>query len=458
VATLLVYLGLAVNALVSLGLPWIGILATYLVTLLTPQNVWFWAFSGLQPVQYVILPTIVGFVLATLRSKVDFGALKTPITRLLLLLFLTYVVSYLLGPYARLASENRIYDAAVVFDVLWKAFLACALAILLLTKRERVYSGLLVVAAVTVYMTYWINDQYVFGGRFGRIGGPTPPGGGSIYNDENIFAVLFVTGFPIVFYAGRYFWSRQGVAARASALAAFAVVPLMWHAVFLTASRGAVVATGVVLAIAAVRSGQRFVSILLGIAFILAFLYQGGETLHERSSTLKEYEQETSAAERLEAWKVAIDMALKHPLTGVGLGSFTVAFPAFSDSRPRIAHNTPLQIAADSGLIAVGAYCAIAFFALTRLLRLANQLRPEKQQGSYDMRLHFSSEALLLSLVGFFACSMFLSLDRFELFFFLMALTNALLYTSKEKIGALVPADSSTPGRRFGALASRLKP
>lgn len=430
-ATFLVYLGLFVNGVVSLVAPWVGILATYLVTLLTPQNVWFWAFSGLQPVQYVIAPTIVGVILAIFRKKVDFGGLKTPLWGLIGLLFATYLVSYLLGPYARVMSETRIYDAYAVFDVLWKAFLACFLASLLLTTRERVYGGLLVLAATTAYMTYWINDQYVFGGRFGRIGGPTPPGGGSIYNDENIFAVLFVVGFPVVFYFGRYLWSLHGLVKKLVAIGCFALVPLMWHAVFLTASRGAVVATGCVLAVAALRSGQRLVSSLLAVAFVLAFLYQGGETLHERSSTIREYEQETSAAERLEAWEVAIDMAMTHPLTGVGLGSFTVAFPSFSDSRPRIAHNTPLQIAADSGLVALVVYCAIAVVALLGLLRLSRRLRAARSTPSYDLRLHLACEALLLSLVGFYACAMFLSLDRFELFFFLVALTNAVVYVAK---------------------------
>ena len=47
-------------ALWSLKRPWVGVVASYLVAILTPQAVWYWNFDGVRPALWLLLPTLLG--------------------------------------------------------------------------------------------------------------------------------------------------------------------------------------------------------------------------------------------------------------------------------------------------------------------------------------------------------------------------------------------------------------
>jgi O-antigen ligase len=81
-----------------------------------------------------------------------------------------------------------------------------------------------------------------------------------------------------------------------------------------------------------------------------------------------------SVNERALAWKAAVEMAVSHPLTGVGPGRFgeELATGTFSESMTRAlgsAHNVLLNIAAELGLVTVAvviAFLATAFASAAR--------------------------------------------------------------------------------------------
>ena len=75
--TIILYLTLGVNALVSLRKPWIGVILAFLVAILTPQNIWWWAFQDLRPVLWLLLPSLLGLCLATLAGNVDYSGFNT---------------------------------------------------------------------------------------------------------------------------------------------------------------------------------------------------------------------------------------------------------------------------------------------------------------------------------------------------------------------------------------------
>jgi O-antigen ligase len=152
------------------------------------------------------------------------------------------------------------------------------------------------------------------------------------------------------------------------------------------------------------------------------------------------YEEEASAASRLDAWEVALKMMVEHPLTGVGFSSFGQAYPYFSDTRPRIAHNTFLQVGAEYGIGAGICYAAMIFLALRGLWR--RNLRDASRGGDTDsLFLYCMNEACLLGLIGFCVCSMFLSLEKYDVLYCLLilAVSMATLVRSDggvEKVGA----------------------
>ncbi|MCG8355573.1 MAG: hypothetical protein MI920_08390, partial [Kiloniellales bacterium] len=61
-----------------------------------------------------------------------------------------------------------------------------------------------IIIIAMIHLTFWANFQYLTQNwsafSMGRLKGPTIPGGISIYDDENSFAMFFVTAAPFLFY------------------------------------------------------------------------------------------------------------------------------------------------------------------------------------------------------------------------------------------------------------------
>lgn len=421
--TALAYLLILVNGVVSLAAPWIGITIAYLFALMTPQNIWFWAFEGIRPFFMIVVPALIGFGLAVLFGKVQFRRIATRLNAYLFVMWLFMTLAYYVGPYVDVVNAYRFFDPTYMFETLQKTFLTYFIATVLIDNDRKLKAAALVMVVTVAYLTWWTNAQYLFEGQWGRIQGPRNPDGHGIYADENIFSTVFVVGIPFLYYLGRYLDSRL------LRWAVWAVIPLAWHAIFLTASRGALVGVAATLALFVLRSERKFAGVLAVAAFVGAFVWQAGEVMTERATTIGEYQEDTSATGRIEAWEAAAGMMAAHPITGVGFSSFGQAFPSFSNAQPRIAHNTIFQIGAEWGLIALTAYLLLMFSTLNRLRRNGKQLL----RGAQDERAKFLfclNEATLIGLFGLFTCSMFLSLEAFELFYYLLFLANAVLLAS----------------------------
>jgi len=161
-------------------------------------------------------------------------------------------------------------------------------------------------------------------------------------------------------------------------------------------------------------------------AFLLAYVCQGGSTIKGRAKTIKTYEEESSARTRLEAWEAGLRMMSAHPFTGVGIASFGQAFPYFSDKTPRMAHNTFIQIAAESGVLAGLFYVLFMLGCMWTLFKN----RDKFEEGSF---CYYLSDATLVSLCGFLVCSLFLTLNGFEVQFYLVILANSLGYLATKR-------------------------
>ncbi len=421
--TALLYVALFWNALVALRHPWTGIVLAYLMAVLTPQTIWWWAFEGVRPFYWTIVPALLGFLFAMMRGQLDYAPLKTPTNRCLALLWLCFTVAYYFGPYVGVINKWRFYDADLMFATLQKTYLTYFIATILITGPKRLGIASLVMVVTAAYMTYWANAQYFSYHKYGRLHGPTTLDGQGIYADENDFAVLFVVGFPFLFYFGQYLRGKVG------RYAVWLVIPFSWHAIFLTASRGALVGVGAVLAVFALRLKSKWMGIALIVAFVAAFSLEAGDVMKNRSATIAEYESEDSASARLDAWAAATGMMLAHPLTGVGFASMGQAFPDYSDKRPRVAHNTFFQIGAEWGVIAAITFLVLMLSTLRALAKNGTRLR--QLPDSDEVRLHYLlNEACLLGMAGFFVCSMFLSLQGYEVLYFLLLLSGGTLFSS----------------------------
>ena len=439
-------------SVVALMRPWIGVVCAYLLVVLTPQAVWYWNFEDIRPVYWVLLPTILGFLLQLTAKKYDLSILANKRVVFALILWMGFTLSYYAGPFVDVGGPYRFSDPAAGAETLNKFFLLFFIACICVNSERALKALVAVVLVSAVYLTYWANEKYLSGQVFGRLPGPSDANGIGVYRDENNFAMLFVVAQPFLWHMGFAFkakWQRWAL---------WLIIPFTWHAIFLTASRGGLVGVAVTTLILALRSKNRMLGLLLLPAFFVVYQWQAGDLMKSRAETISEFRTETSAATRIEAWTAAVRMVADNPLTGVGLASFGPAFPEYSDRQPREAHNTLLQISAESGVIAGVMYALIVGISILALWKNGNLMRKrveqEGREGSANM-LYLINESALVAMCGLAVCSLFLSLQQFEIFYYLGVMINAVLYLSNRPANTASTASTVEESRSASELRRR---
>jgi putative inorganic carbon (HCO3(-)) transporter len=227
-----------------------------------------------------------------------------------------------------------------------------------------------------------------------------------IFNDPNDLGMLFLIVLPMALYlSGRGGW--LGLRRLFWWTAAAAIL----YAIFLTASRGAVVA---LLAVAAVwvwkKRGLVWAG-LLGIGAVGALL-----ALPSRLSEIDA--GESSAAGRVDAWYSGLEMFLSHPLFGIGPG-------LFADNNANLtAHNSFVLVIAEMGFLGYVIWLAFLGYGLMMTLAVLRQPAP---QGDAGVAADWKTEralalTLLLAQVGYIGTAFFLSRSYVILLYLLAAI------------------------------------
>ncbi|MEE9320256.1 MAG: O-antigen ligase family protein [Granulosicoccus sp.] len=403
-----------ITALVTLLVPWIGAAAYYVLGIMQPQNVWPWIFENIRIALIITLVCVVSFVFALFMGKVNIKRLLHHQNILMAVVWLMVNASYHFSDFR--FSAPVLYDlkAAFVLEYLNKAMAFYFIGVLLIDNIEKLIGLIYAICAVVVFYVYWSNHVYLSGmmwhySEYGRMGGP-----GGLYEDENIFAMVFVVGLPMLYYIGlsaKRWYVRYAI---------WAIIPLLWHAIFLTGSRGAMLALGITTVYIAWKSYNRKLSIGLTAGLALALIYQGGILVSRVEWTKGMAEEPTVEAldPRLISWKVGAEMIKDHPFLGVGAGAFTRAFPFYSDTKVYVAHNTFIQFAADSGIIAGLIYLYLFWLPWRRPWTLSDTVK----NSPYSLAPYLG-DIIRASSIGFFVCSMFLNLMLFEVLYALLLMS-----------------------------------
>lgn len=420
-AEILLVIIIGLTAVSSLSKPWIGIIAYYLLALLGPQYVWWWNFRDLHVSLIVAVCTMVGFALMFLKGKIETGFIKTRQNRILFGLWCFLVISYFFGPFV--ASNNTTFNPTELINRATKIYLFYFISVLLINDIKKLYYLSLIIIVTTLFYIYWSNMQYVSGNwtqfNMGRLMGPTSVDGGGIYSDENNFAMLFVTGIPFIYFLS------QIITRKLIRYSLLCCIPLGWHSVFLTGSRGGLLGLGVVTVIGLLYSKRITLIFIMLLIFVGFYQWQAGNTMKQRSETITAYQGESSAEARIRVWTGGIKMLGDNPITGVGIGSFMFACPKYVDGIPLIAHNTLVQYFAESGIGAGVCYVFIISNFVYCSKKLFRWVRANKDNEDID-KLKYLLQACTTSFAGLITCSMFLSLNYFEVYYYLLIIINAL--------------------------------
>jgi O-antigen ligase len=297
--------------------------------------------------------------------------------------------------------------------------------VLSFVRRERdVWRAFRAMALILIAVfPYAVRQMIRFDGRYG-IG----------LNEPNYTAIATLLAVPVAFV----FWRRaRSLDRRLGWLLGLAT---LLAALALSGSRGGLVGVVVVLALLAVKVARRPALGLAALAALLILIVVVPNPVGHRTLATLGLAQDTgvegSNRHRSEILAVGLRMVRAEPLFGVGLGNFKAASTEYGAATAQIAHSTYLELAAELGLPACAAFCAVlvaAFRSLGRSARLA------LLAGNPSLR--DLAAAVRAGLLGYAASALFLSAQYEKFLWLVLFLTIPLERVAREQARRALEAE-----------------
>lgn len=283
-------------------------------------------------------------------------------------------------------------------------------------------------------------------------------GPGGMLEDNNDFALALAMSVPLLVHLGtseRREILRKGV---------WLMIPLTMITVVLTRSRGGTVAMGVMAAVLIWRSRNRLLGISLGVLTIGAVVALAPTEYIERIKTIRNYQEEGSAASRIRAWMVAGRMIQDNPITGVGFRRFQMNYLDYepnptpdqlSGDGTIVAHNSYLQIWAECGTPAFALYMGLLFLSLFDIWRV-RKLARRRYHSSWILSYCTMFEAVLAT---FMVGSVFLNRAHFDLIYHYVAIVLVFGRVARQEMESELRYPlRSAPGPARGTLTAVHRP
>lgn len=285
------------------------------------------------------------------------------------------------------------------FDSSWELsirFLKFVIFYLLLTKiiyNYREYNILIWTIILGCFYFGWQGfiDPSTEGGRLVNIGGPDS-------RESNGLAAHIIITMP---FLGLYFLKGK----KWEKILVIIVSPFILNLLILTRTRSAFLGVLAMVIVFFVIMKGKYIKQTMPLLFIgaIAFVYLSDEGFWGRMETIEDYEQEGSAASRLELWKASIRIGLDHPL-GVGPNGARVLMPIYSPSGyAKTSHNTFFLALAEQGLL--GFFFLIALILST--IKELHKIRRYRPENEFEERIYIESIAIETAYIGFYVAGFF---------------------------------------------------
>lgn len=240
---------------------------------------------------------------------------------------------------------------------------------------------------------------------------------GSIAGDANYFALDACLVLPLAFlfvWRSRVLWER---------IFAFGCLIATIGSSSLGGSRGGFFAIGAAFLWILWHSPRRlrnfvFLVILIAPPVLFTPFSPVRRLLHP------EYSDMTGERDRVIAWRAGLRMIGHHPLMGIGLGEFKPQMLNYAEPGvgfSSIAHNTYLEVAAETGLPNFLVFIAMILFTY----RTLGQVR-RRASNSGPPLLYLAATGLQASFAGYLVGAFFLSSEYMKLFWLWMFLSMLL--------------------------------
>jgi probable O-glycosylation ligase (exosortase A-associated) len=388
--------------------PFLGLLVYYWLAYMRPQNM-AWATSRYMPLsQWVAIAMVVGLLLAVGRERLMTIRPQT-------------VLLILLGLWISLTVQTAVIPemSQVVYGQYWKAILVSIIATGLVRDRSRLRTVLVLVVVSVGFL----------GAKRGLIGlvsggARYEDGPGGFMSDNNSFALAlnmilpFLVGFAL---SEQKRWARL----LAAGTAALCVLCILF-----TFSRGGMLTLMVVGGLLIWRSQRRLlVAGLLALSlggFVLFSSSKLTDDYVQRASSISNYEEDSSAQGRLNAWETSWRVFLDFPILGVGPNNLEAVFFRYAPdtTRFRVTHDAYLQLLSECGLPSLLLFLGALGTSLWRLQRL--------RKITALPAIELQARMLQISIIGYMVGATFLNMAYCELIYTVMALSVSLEVVADE--------------------------
>ena len=270
------------------------------------------------------------------------------------------------------------------------------------------------------------------GGSY-RVLGPA----GSYIAENNALALALVMAVPIIWYLRLQSdkrWLRYGL----TAMAGLTVVAAAG-----SYSRGALLAGAAMMAFLWLKSRNKVSTGIVLLLMIPLVWLAMPEQWHARMSTIEEYQSDSSAMGRINAWYFALEVAKTH-LLGGGFMVFNPAMFRIYAPNPtdfHAAHSIFFQVLGEHGYIGLTLFVSFigsAWLTANKIIRSVRN-HPDLKWAS-----DFAAMAQV-SLVGYMVGGAFLSLAYYDYFWYVVA---ALVITQRIVARKLKPVTALDPAGR----------
>jgi putative inorganic carbon (hco3(-)) transporter len=266
------------------------------------------------------------------------------------------------------------------------------------------------------------------GGLFGiltggshRVWGPA----GSLIEGNNELGLSLVMIIPLMNYlraVSHRVWVRHGL---------LLMMGLSVIAVVSTQSRGALLAVLAMGLVLWTRTKKKLTTMAISVALASTVLWFMPSTWETRMQTIGNYQEDTSAMQRLNSWETAVNVA-NDRLTGAGFAiATTEIFARYAPNRNWVftAHSIYFQVLGEHGYIGLLLFLGMGAVSFWN----AQRLRGRTLANPDTAWLHELAGMVQVSMVGYAVGGAFLSLAYFDLPYYIMVILVASKYWLREE-------------------------
>lgn len=390
--------------------PWFGLMAFSWLAYNRTQDLT-WGFTRSLPLsQVVAMAMISGWVIWEFRPLVRRDARLWAMILLLAIVGVSIFANTLRWDF----QGSRYQD---LIKIIFVALLTSALCV----DRTRLRQVMFVVALALGF--YGVKNAVWF-----LLGQGTGNGPGGMLKDNNDFALAMVMNLPLLWYLGDDLQHlRRGTLARRALRVAFFMTMLT---IMSTGSRGGFLAMGITVMMMALKTRYKVPAIVgMGLLGLIGLMLAPSDYIARLHSITSANDE--SIQGRFVSWQVASNMIKDKPLLGIGFKNMVfdyqrylvgVKIPGNLEVVPsRVAHNSYLQVWAESGTFAF----IVFLFMIFSTIRLARKLA-KRTRGTADAWVIPYANALECSFYGYLTGALFLNRAHFDLLYQLVAICTTL--------------------------------